>query len=131
MLAMEKARWNNHPPLTVLGSSAAIKNMYFNPDTSAYWHTVKAKSKSWKSRHDLLNELAQREERLNDSDLDPNVMNLIVVDSVFKNAAGEQRVGDMGALNQLMSAIVRKYTAIIPSVTIKTGMSFKDQSPGT
>ena len=45
--------------------------------------------------------------------------NLIVVDSVFKNAAGEQRVGDMGALNQLMSAIVRKYTAIIPSVTIK------------
>ena len=47
-------------------------------------------------------------QQVNNSDLDPLIMNYIVVDTIYTTNEGEKKLGDMSALNSLVPSSERE-----------------------
>ena len=126
MLSVHRSTWGREPPFTILSTTASITKLYQNPDEASVWRGVRRASRAWRQRDRKILELVHA--KFDDeiptyrTDLDPNAMIYLVVDTIHPK---RERLGDKKPFNRLMNELLRYLAETLPCLTIKTGHSDK------
>merc|ERR1719191_2590329 len=96
--------------------------LYRTTATHSVWRQLRRGSRSWRlqDRH-IVNACHAHDEKVKwmpVGDLDANLQNFVVVDTINKS-----QIGDKRPANKLMTEFMRHFTAKLPCISIKTGMS--------
>ena len=125
MLSVHRSTWGKDPPFTVI-SSTTPEIFYENPDESAVWRGVRRASRAWRQRDRKMLELVWARYHQNvpicHSDLDPNAMIYLMVDTINQR---KERIGERGPYNRLINELLRYLAQTLPCLTIKSGHSDK------
>eukprot|EP00900_Chrysochromulina_parva_P017672 jgi/Chrpa1/25906/Chrysochromulina_OHIO_Genome00025736-RA len=126
MLSVHRSTWGREPPFTILSTTASVTKLYQNPDEASVWRGVRRASRAWRQRDRKILELVHAkfddEIPIYRTDLDPNAMIYLVVDTIHPK---RERLGDKKPFNRLMNELLRYLAETLPCLTIKTGHSDK------
>jgi hypothetical protein len=129
MLKLVRSRWGPELPFTILSCTGQLPALYTVRRDDTTWREIRNLSKVWKKREkegsfaDAVKAKIEKNEKnkspMNDDfdmDLDPNGTNFIIVDPTSSSA-------NYDSYNGLVTEIVRKLAAELPSIAIQTGKS--------
>ena len=130
MLKLVRSRWGPELPFTILSCTGKLMALYTVKRTDTTWRDIRNLSRVWKNREkdpqfveDVKAKMKKhRENKIAmdgkefDMDLDPNGTNFIIVDPTSSSTTYD-------SYNGLITEIVRKLAAELPSIAIQTGKS--------
>ena len=129
MLKLVRSRWGSELPFTILSCTGQLPALYTVMRLDTTWREIRNLSKVWKKREKegsfadavrtKINKNYKNKSPMNDDfdmDLDPNGTNFIIVDPTSSSAKYD-------SYNGLITEIVRKLAAELPSIAIQTGKS--------
>ena len=129
MLKLVRSRWGSELPFTILSCTGQLPALYTVTREGTTWREIRNLSRVWKKREkegsfaDAVKAKIEKNEKnkspMNDDfdmDLDPNGTNFIIVDPTSSSA-------NYDSYNGLVTEIVRKLAAELPSIAIQTGKS--------
>ena len=130
MVAVQRAKWGQMLPFTIISMSNSLHRMYGNPSLDAHWRDVSRKTRAWMLRDQRINQVYTDDPTNGGSgnlpartfDLDHNATILIVVDNV------DERKGliDSAPFSSFLNELVRSLSSHLPSLALKTGFTYKN-----
>eukprot|EP00931_Biecheleriopsis_adriatica_P103028 TRINITY_DN77917_c0_g1_i1.p1 TRINITY_DN77917_c0_g1~~TRINITY_DN77917_c0_g1_i1.p1 ORF type:complete len:1060 (+),score=124.93 TRINITY_DN77917_c0_g1_i1:117-3182(+) len=122
VMALQKSKWGESPPFSILTYTSSMQWLYNNKDPNAQWRLLRDASRAWRARDAKIQQLFDASPVMSYScDLDPTLKYTIVVDSI-----GDGGLNDNSGCVNLITELGKHLHASIPRIAFKTGMSLKE-----